>query len=112
MDSENPLVGNIEECFSEQISTLALTEAIGIVSKDREGRFNYLSFSIQIPTVDTLAVLEQNGKTDTFQYYWEKPSDNFSIAAAGSVYRLKTTGEKRFRVASDQGKQLLDQVYH
>lgn len=112
MDSENPLVGNIEECFSEQISTIALKEAIELVTKERDGRFNYLSFSIQIPTVDTLAVLEQNGKTDTFQYYWEKPSDKFSIAAAGSVYRLKTTGEQRFREASDQGKQLLDQVYH
>jgi menaquinone-specific isochorismate synthase len=112
MDSEDPLVGNIEACFSEQISTLALKEAIQLISNGANGAFKYLSFSIKIPTVDTLAVLEQNGNTHAFQYFWEKPSENFSMAAAGSVHRIKTTGENRFREASDHGKRLLEQVYH
>ncbi|MDZ7807094.1 MAG: hypothetical protein U5K71_08250 [Gracilimonas sp.] len=56
--------------------------------------------------------MEQNGNTDTFQYFWEKPSDKFAIAAAGVIHRIKTTGEQRFRDASDQGKNLLSKIYH
>lgn len=112
MDSENPLVGKIEKCFSDQISSLALKESFEFILNEPDDDFKFLSFSIHIPTVDTLAVLEQNGKTDNFQYFWEKPTDNFSIAAAGAVHRIKTTGEQRFRNASDEGKELLKSIYH
>lgn len=112
MDSKNPQTATIEECFSEQITAFALKEAIQLVRNEPNGIFEYLSLSIQIPAVDPLAVLEQNEKADTFHYYWEKPSENFSMAAAGVINRIKTTGEQRFRHASDQGKSLLNKVYH
>lgn len=112
MDSENPVLDEVKECFKEQISELALSEAIKIISSDSGEKFEYLSFSIQIPSADPLAVLEQNGDDEAFQYYWEKPSNEFAIAAAGSVARIQTTGQERFRNASDQGKELLSSVYH
>ncbi|MEX0722947.1 MAG: isochorismate synthase [Gracilimonas sp.] len=113
MDSVNPSLQNeVKECFKEQISELALNEAIDLISSDSKEKFKYLSFSIQIPTVDALAVLEQNKNKNGFQYYWEKPSDDFSIAAAGSLHRIQTTGDNRFREASCKGKDLLSKVYH
>lgn len=112
MDFKNPLANELKECFSQQISDLELSEAIKCISSQPEGKYQYLSFSIQIPTVDALAVLEQSGDTSNFQYYWEKPSDKFAIAAAGSVERIQTTGKERFRESSDQGKELLSKVLH
>lgn len=110
MDSKNPVFKEVKECFGQQISSLALTEAIEFTSAHPEKQ--YLSFSIQIPVVDALAVLEQNADSKSFQYYWEKPSDRFAIAAGGSLERIKTTGKNRFRESSDQGKELLSKVYH
>tara|TARA_R100000963_G_C4644907_1_gene108935 strand:+ start:133 stop:570 length:438 start_codon:yes stop_codon:yes gene_type:complete len=108
---KNPGLNDVKECFRQQVSKLDLSEAINHISTHPE-QYKYLSFSIQIPTVDALAVLEQYGKNDTFQYYWEKPVDQFAIAAAGSIKRIQTTGSDRFRNASSNGKELLRQVYH
>jgi menaquinone-specific isochorismate synthase len=111
MGFKNPALNDVKECFRQQVSKLDLSEAIKYLS-DHQEQYKYLSFSIQIPTVDALAVLEQYGKNDTFQYYWEKPVDQFAIAAAGSIKRIQTTGSDRFRNASRSGKELLSQVYH
>lgn len=112
MDSRNSILNEVKECFRQQISQLELSEAIDLIREHPSQRYQYLSFSIQIPSVDGLAVLEQYSEKGTFQYYWEKPTDRFSIAAAGSVKRLQTTGKSRFRDASTQGKALLGKVYH
>ena len=111
MDSTNSILNDVKECFRQQISELDLTEAIDFISNSEE-KYKYLSFSIQIPTVDALAVLEQYAEENTFQYYWEKPSNDFAIAAGGSLERIQTTGKERFREASSSGKELLSQVYH
>jgi menaquinone-specific isochorismate synthase len=111
MDSENPVLDDkVKTCFQEQISELALTKAVEFVSESTNN-YKYLSFSIEIPKVDALAVLEQFTES-TFQYYWEKPASGFSIAAGGSLQRIQTTGKERFREASDAGKELLSTVYH
>lgn len=112
MDSENSILNNVKECFKQQISELALSEIINSINTEPENRCQYLSFSIQIPTVDTLAVLEQHKPKDTFRYYWEKPTDKFAIAAAGSLDRIQTTGKERFKEASNEGKKLLNKIYH
>ncbi|MEQ8525787.1 isochorismate synthase [Gracilimonas sp.] len=111
MGSQNPALNDVKDCFREQVSRLDLSEAIDLISENQK-QFQYLSFSIQIPAVDALAVLEQYPDKNTFQYYWEKPSAEFSIAAAGSLARIQTTGQQRFRSASDQGKELLSKVHH
>lgn len=110
MDSENPVLDKVRTCFQEQISDLALQEAIEFVA-EQVNDYEFLSFSIKIPNVDALAVLEQFSES-TFQYYWEKPVSEFAIAAGGSLKRIQTTGKERFREASDTGKELLSNVYH
>lgn len=72
----------------------------------------FLSISFPIQKVDTLAVIEQNPNKNTFEYYWERPSENFSIAAAGEIRRIKTTGESRFKDASHSGKKLISDIFH
>jgi menaquinone-specific isochorismate synthase len=111
MDSQNPALQDVKDCFRQQVSKLDLFEAIDFISENRK-QYQYLSLSIRIPAVDVLAVLEQYPEKDTFQYYWEKPSAEFSIAAAGSLARIQTTGKQRFRNASDEGKKLLNTVHH
>jgi menaquinone-specific isochorismate synthase len=111
MDFKNPVLNDVKECFRQQVSKLDLSEAIDFITAHQD-QYKYLSFSIQIPSVDALAVLEQHGDKSTFQYYWEKPVDQFAIAAAGSIKRIQTTGTDRFRNASSNGKELLNQVHH
>ncbi|WP_421774834.1 isochorismate synthase [Gracilimonas sp.] len=111
MDSRNPALQDVTDCFRQQVSKPDLFEAIDFISRN-QNEFQYLSLSIQVPAVDALAVLEQVPDKNTFHYYWEKPSAEFSIAAAGSLARIQTTGQQRFRKASDQGKELLSTVYH
>ncbi len=112
MDVQNPSLGDIKQCFRQQISELELNKAIDVLLAENQTSYEFLSFSIQIPAVDTLAALEQHAIEDTFQFYWEKPNDQFAIAAAGSVARIQTSGSQRFRNASDAGKNLLSKVRH
>lgn len=112
MDSENPVIDDVKECFKQQISELAFSEVINSINSTTPHRYQYLSFSIQIPAVDALAVLEQHDQKDTFRYYWEKPTDEFAIAASGSLERIQTTGKERFKDASNEGKELLNKIYH
>lgn len=106
------LENEIQNNFRSQLSELALSEAFNFLSSNKGHDFRFISFSIQIPEVDPLAILEQHNQKKTFQYYWEKPTDRFSIVAAGSIHRIKTSGEGRFKKASEQGKQLLNKIYH
>ena len=113
MQFSRSLADNITSCFRAQLSDLALTNALKFLTSEHgKAEFSYISFSIQIPEVDPLAVLEQHAQKSLFQYYWEKPNDQFSIVAAGSEARIKTSGKNRFTNASEQGKQLLNKVYH
>ncbi|MEX0609908.1 MAG: isochorismate synthase [Balneolaceae bacterium] len=104
---------NVKECFREQVSRLELAEAIQFVqSSSTKSKIEYLSFSISIPQIDPLAVLEQHAQKNAFQYYWEKPIDKFSIVAAGSVERVESSGKNRFKNASLLGKELINKVHH
>lgn len=103
---------SIIDLFEYQISqddlTIQLEKALQLFS---DGVKTFFSLSFPIQKIDVLAVLEQNSKKDTFEYYWEKPSDTFSIAASGELSRIKTTGRNRFKEASFLGKQLIREIY-
>ncbi len=100
-------------CLYKQVELeqlqLQIDEAL---SQSKLGSIEYFSLSFSIPKVDTLAVLEQNKGKDHFEYYWEKPSENIAISAAGEVARIKATGPQRFRTASSQGKSLIQKIFH
>lgn len=95
--------------FRNQISDFDLDSAINTVIKEKK---SYLAVSFSIGRIDLLAALEQVTTKSDFQFYWEKPSEDFSIAAAGELHRIVHKGESRFRGSSTDGKKLLAQVHH
>lgn len=97
--------------FQVGLSTLSLKidEAI---SAHKSGLADFFSFTFPIQSIDTLAVIEQNPNKDTFEFYWEKPDEDFSICAAGELSRIQVTGENRFKEASAAGKSVINKIFH
>ncbi|MEP1150663.1 MAG: isochorismate synthase [Balneola sp.] len=103
---------SLVEVFEHQIGRNELdVELKKILSLFQNGSKSFFSISFPIQKVDTLAVLEQNPDKASFEYYWEKPTDLFSIAAAGELRRIQTTGRNRFKEASAKGKKLISEIY-
>ncbi|WP_372636785.1 isochorismate synthase MenF [Fodinibius sp.] len=57
---------------------------------------SYATFSVPVEAIDPLCFLEHNWDANTFQYYWEKPSEHFAIAASGQMVHLSASGTDRF----------------
>jgi menaquinone-specific isochorismate synthase len=95
--------------FHSQINEDQLND---LIIRATETEKAFLAISISIDQIDVLAALEQVSNRDSFQYYWEKVSDEFSISAAGELARIKNEGDSRFRESSKKGKALLNNVYH
>lgn len=71
-------------------------------------RPNYASFSFTLDAIDPLAFLELRWSENTFQYYWEKPSDDFAIAAGGEIISVSASGENRFGKVNEQIDSILE----
>ncbi|WP_440998675.1 isochorismate synthase [Fodinibius sp. SL11] len=65
-------------------------------------RSRYAVFSFPIQSIDPLAYLEMCWKQDGFQYYWEKPTDEFAIAAGNQITSVSAAGSDRFKIISDK----------
>src|SRR5690554_1902738 len=103
----------LTSCLHNQVKhAVLLKEAELATSKFVNQEAQYFSVSFSIPKVDPLAVLEQHSQKKGFEYYWEKPIDDFAIAAAGELARIQSTGEGRFKNASASGKTLIKKVHH
>ncbi|MDZ7659796.1 isochorismate synthase [Fodinibius sp.] len=64
----------------------------------------YATFSFPIQSIDPLAYLEMCWKKNTFQYYWEKPTDEFAIAAGDEITSIAASGSDRFNVINNKIK--------
>ncbi|WP_445664840.1 isochorismate synthase [Fodinibius sp. AD559] len=64
----------------------------------------YATFSFPIQSIDPLAYLEMCWKENTFQYYWEKPNDEFAIAAGDKITSITATGANRFNEINNKVK--------
>lgn len=62
----------------------------------------FASFSFPITAIDPLAYLEMCWQEDIFQYYWEKPSEEFTIAAGGEIVEINASGTDRFDVIDEK----------
>jgi len=62
--------------------------------------YKYATFSFAIDAVDPLAYLEMCWKNDTYHYYWEKPVDNFAIAAGDELLNISEAEADRFKNAN------------
>lgn len=103
---------SLSALFQKQIPESRLNRFLSELPSLDDNNLNYLAFSIQIPQIDPLAAIEQIPETNGFQYYWEKPVDDFAIAASGELYRITTRGKNRFREASRKGKELINKIHH
>ena len=56
----------------------------------------YATLSFPIQSIDPLAYLEMCWQENTFQYYWEKPNDEFAIAASDEITTVSADGANRF----------------
>lgn len=99
----------ITTAFLKQFPEKKLTE---VFFAAKEAQANYLALSFKIANLDVLAAVEQVENKNNFLYYWEKPIDEFSMAAGGEVTRIVSDGPDRFRYSSAKGKELIGQVHH
>lgn len=84
----------------------------------RQNKQSYATFSVPVKTIDPLSFLEKHWSHQSFQYYWEKPSENFAIAAGDELVTLSASGTNRFTDIHQQQQSLLEatssfsSVYH
>lgn len=57
---------------------------------------SYAVFSFPVSAPDPLPTLRKRWNNDTFHYYWEKPAENFAIAAGGELASITASGNQRF----------------
>ena len=69
----------------------------------------YLSITLPIAGIDPLAVLEIHHNYQE-KFYWNHPEQSVSIAAAGKVKELKSTGERRFDEIAAQTDLLKNEI--
>jgi len=65
-------------------------------------QFEYATFSFALDAFDPLAFLEISWNPDAFQYYWEKPGEDFAIAAGKSLKTIESSGSQRFEQIHNQ----------
>lgn len=71
-------------------------------TSDSLGSSSLISISLPIEKIDPLACLELLDEADSYQYFWEKPSEDFAIAAGKSIRKLTASGEDRFQEINKQ----------
>ncbi len=96
----------LSELKAEADSSIALEDDQGLKDFVSDlffhSDYQFASFSFSSETIDPLAYLEMYWKENEFQYYWEKPSEAFAIAAGGEIDMLTASGEDRFKEINKQ----------
>src|SRR5699024_3647149 len=67
---------------------------------------SYAACTLPIDLTDPLGCMKTGWQTQTFNYYWEKPSEHFSIAAGGELLSLSAEGSGRFGNINRQLKEI------
>jgi len=80
---------------TEFIESLDSTEFTSFLKQVNSSSAELLSITLPIAGIDPLAALELN-PTYQEKFYWNHPTDEISISAAGKVRELKSTGKNRF----------------
>lgn len=89
--------------FGSFISTQETTDLEAFLKKIYENPLpDFATFSFALDAIDPLAYLEMCWNEETFQYYWEKPRDEFAIAAGGQLLTLTASGSNRFQTISNK----------
>ncbi|HLR24518.1 MAG TPA: isochorismate synthase [Fodinibius sp.] len=67
---------------------------------------SYVACTLPIDLIDPLSCLQTGWQAQTFNYYWEKPSEHFAIAAGGELLSLSAEGSGRFGSINRQYKKI------
>ncbi|SMO43079.1 isochorismate synthase [Fodinibius sediminis] len=79
---------------------------------------SYATFTFPVQEIEPLMLLQESWNEQQFRYYWEKPSDNFAIAAGDTLVQLSASGPSRFADIISQQQALqnatasFSSVYH
>ncbi|NGP76809.1 isochorismate synthase [Balneolaceae bacterium YR4-1] len=74
------------------------------------GSDSIVSVTMPIEKIDPLACLELLNNKQGYHYFWEKPSDEFAIAAGKALKTFDSRGEKRFRDIENQISKIKEQA--
>lgn len=66
----------------------------------------YAIFSFTLEAIDPLAYLEMCWNKSNFQYYWEKPTEEFAIAGGEELITISATGPNRFKEVNTRFKEV------
>lgn len=69
---------------------------------------SYATFTIPAASLDPLSYLQANWNNRAFQYYWEKPSDHFALAAGEALVELSASGSDRFADINHRQQSVID----
>lgn len=72
----------------------------------------YAIFSFPVLWSDLLEKLTSMGGQNKFLFYWEKPCDNFAIAAGGTLVYISSEGQNRFEDTYRQIQSTKRKVVH
>ncbi|HKK44049.1 MAG TPA: isochorismate synthase [Balneolaceae bacterium] len=107
----NNLSPDIQESPAAYLSEQASIELKSFIEQLYDsGSQEYATFSFPIDAIDPLAYLEMCWQKDCFEYYWEKPADEFAIAAGSELINISATGTNRFAKSHAQVTALKDQT--
>lgn len=66
------------------------------------GTESVVSVTVPIEKIDPLACLELLNNKQGYHYFWEKPADEFAMAAGKALKTLASSGKKRFKDIEEQ----------
>lgn len=67
-----------------------------------------LSITLPVKNIDPLAALELLDDGYGYQFFWEKPNEEFALSAGKSLLKITAEGKNRFREINNQIKSLSD----
>lgn len=82
--------------LESDVANQTINHAFEAHQKNNEEKI--LSVCVPVEISDPLAVLELIPKDNEFQYYWEKPVDQFAVAAHGTCDSFQASGIQRFEM--------------
>jgi menaquinone-specific isochorismate synthase len=94
---------------TEFIESLDSAEFTTFLKEVNNSTAELLSITLPITGIDPLAALELNNDYQE-KFYWNHPSEEISISAAGKIRELKSTGKRRFEDIADQTASLKESI--
>jgi menaquinone-specific isochorismate synthase len=97
-------VDKIAEQVDQVLHSTGLQRVIqeNIDAANATNDYRLLTLTLNFDQLDPLAVLERLADKNQLRYYWEKPDQDLSIAASGSVMMIEGSGAERFQQISEQ----------